>query len=223
MRIIIRVLVVSLSWMILFSDVSAHPNPNLSNTAQSHPLYLGVAAGLGSTVWDGLVPSARNQGPAMQTSTPVDVAEGGFVGGFVGGYEFSPFFAVEASYLRYPNAMVTFDEYSLFAYDHEGETKLYTHTETGSIMAKVMLNIPKTRLRFYSAAGVAEIHRWDMLNENLQLSPTFGVGFNYNITDHIMAEFMGSYTAGYGESEINPALDYVPFLYAGFFKLLYRI
>jgi len=49
-----------------------------------------------------------------------------------------------------------------------------------------------------------------------------GGGFNYSFTEHLMAEFGFNFTAGYGESELNPANDYVPFLYSGFFSMAYR-
>lgn len=190
---------------------------------KQHPLYAGVSGGYGSTTWEGLVPAPINQNMAMRTSTPVMAREGGGVWGFFAGYELSSHFALEANYMRYPNARISFDEDSLFAFDNEGILDLESHTETGSIMAKVMLTIPQTHLRFYSSAGVAIVHRWDSMNDSDKTSPTFGVGLVYTFTDHIMAELGANYTAGYGESELNPALDYVPFLYSGVFKLAYRI
>lgn len=194
-----------------------------SSTQLKHPLYVGVTGGYGSTTWEGLVPTPVNQNMAMKTSTPVMVREGGGVWGFVGGYEFSPWFALEANYMRYPNATISFDEESMFAFENEGLLKLYTDTETISVMAKVMLTIPRTALRLYSSFGAAEIHRWDDMNENRRYSPTFGLGLNYHVSEHIMVELGANYTAGYGESELNPARDYVPFLYSGFLKLAYRI
>ena len=188
-----------------------------------HPLYLGVTGGYGATTWEGLVPSPKNQNMAMKTSTPVMVREGGAVWGFFGGYELTPYFALEANYMRYPKATISFDEESMFAFDNDGLLKLYSNAETISLMAKIMIAIPHTKFRAYSSFGVAEIHRWDDMNENRRDSPTFGLGFNYNLSEHVMVELGGNYTAGYGESELNPAKDYVPFLYSGFLKLAYRI
>ena len=188
-----------------------------------HPLYLGGIAGYGATTWEGLVPSPLNQNMAMNTSTPVMVREGGAVWGFFAGYELSPYFALEANYMRYPNAMISFDEESIFAFDNDGLIELNTSTATLSVMGKIMLIIPDTKVRAYSSFGAAEIHRWDDMTENKRLSPTFGLGLNYTIYDHVMMELGANYTAGYGESELNPAKDYVPFLYSGFLKLGYRI
>lgn len=190
---------------------------------RKHPLYAGVLAGYGSTTWEGLVPAPINQNLAMKTSTPVMAREGGGVWGFFAGYELSPYFALEANYMRYPNATISFDEESLFAFENDGVIDLESRTETGSIMGKVMLVVPNTHLRFYSSAGVALVHRWDNMNDNDKASPTFGVGFVYTFSDHIMAELGANYTAGYGESELNPAQDYVPFLYSAVFRLAYRI
>lgn len=191
--------------------------------ASIHPLYLGLAGGFGSTTWEGLVPTVKNQNMAMRTSTPLKAKEGGSLWGFFAGYEFTPYFALEGGYMRYPNAKISFDEESMFAFDNSGTLNLHTKTETASIMAKIMLAIPRTDLRVYSGFGVAQIHRWDALNENRRASATFGLGVNFNITEHIMAELAANYTAGYGESELNPAMDYVPFLYSGFLKLAYRV
>jgi hypothetical protein len=196
--------------------------PEIKNPFQ-HPLYAGAAVGYGATTWQGLVPAKENQNVAINISAPTFAKEGGAVWGVFTGYEFNPFFAMEASYMHYPDATLYFDENSLFAFDHGDNVTLTTRTESLAIMAKIMMIIPKSRIRAYSSAGFAEIHRKDNINEQWRPTPTFGVGFNYNLNEHVMAEIASTYTAGYGESEINPVNDYVPFLYAVFFKLAYRI
>lgn len=192
------------------------------NVSSNRPFYLGATGGYGSTTWEGLVPATRNQNMAMRTSTPVMVREGGTVWGVFAGYELSPWFALEATFMRYSDANISFDEESMFAFENDGILELKTHTQTISLMGKLMVWIPGTRLRGYSSFGAAEIHRWDDMTENRRYSPTFGLGFNYNVSEHVMAELGINYTAGYGESELNPAKDYVPFLYSGFLKLAYR-
>jgi hypothetical protein len=187
-----------------------------------YPFYVGINAGYGSTTWEGLVPAVDNQNTAMVVSTPTSVEEGGIVGGFFIGYELIPFFALEANYMRYPNAKVTFDADSLYAFDHNGNTDLTTHTETASVMGKIMLVIPRSTVRAYSSAGGAIVHRWDPVNDHRRVTPTFGLGLNYNIVPHIMAELGANYTAGFGEAELNPADDYMPFLYSVFLHIAYR-
>ena len=193
----------------------------MESTAR-HPAYIGVSGGYGSTTWGGLVPDFENQNLAMSMSTPIQVNEGGGVWGAFAGYEISPFFAFELSYMNYPNAEVTFDKISLFSFDNDDLTQFTTHTETVSLMGKVMLMIPKTQLKVYSSLGIAELHRRDMLTNQWHVSPTFGAGFNYAVTPHVIAELGGSYTAGYGEAQLNPTEVYFPFLYATYLRLGYR-
>lgn len=186
------------------------------------PWYLGVTGGYGTTTWQGLVPSEKNLNDTMMMSTPINVTEGGAIWGVYGGYELNPYFALELSYIRYPNAKVDFSPDSLFSFEQGGLTSLNTHTETLSLMAKVMLAIPCTYARFYSGAGIAGVHRYDQIMDHWRGSPTFGLGFNLNFTDRIMGELGGVYTAGYGESQLNPAQGYYPFLYSVFLRLGYR-
>lgn len=186
------------------------------------PFYAGVAGGIGSTTWRGLVPPNEKQNMAMNVSTPIDVDEGGAAFGAFIGYEFTRYFALEAHYRHYHEANVMFDQDSMFAFEHDYNASFHTDTETLNLMAKVMLVIPRTSLRLYSSAGVSGIHRDDPLNRQWQPAPTFGAGFNYSITEHWMAECGFNYTAGYGESELNPANDYVPFLYSAVLSVAYR-
>lgn len=191
-------------------------------THDCHPFYFGVQNGYGSTTWQGLVPTRNNQSIAMSMSTPIDVTEGGLTGGFFLGYELLPYFALEGSYVRYQDAIVNFGTDSIFYFDN-GYTSLRTSTQSTSLIGKVMLVIPHTEVRAFSSAGLAVSHRWDNLRDFYRATPTFGLGFNYNITNRAMVELAGSYTAGYGESEITPVVDYMPFLYSVLIKIAYRV
>ena len=186
-------------------------------------LYAGGTLGYGSTTWYGLVPLPEKQNIAMAISTPTLSQEGGLVWGGVAGYEFTPSFAVEVNYQRYPQASIQFDEQSLFAFTHNGQTWLNTQTEVVFALAKVMVDIPNTQARVYSGAGVGDVHRNDTESNHWHVTPSFGVGLNYTATTHIMAELAANYTAGYGESEMNPIDDYIPFLYSVCVKLVYRV
>lgn len=187
-----------------------------------YKFYAGGIGGSGYTTWGGLVPSEDNQSSAMSLSTPVHVSEGGWLWGLFLGYEVTPFFAFEANYMDYPKAVITFDENSLFAFDRNGLTSFTSNTKVGSVMAKVMLIIPKTSMRLYSAAGVASVWRIDEVNNAYRISPSFSFGVNLNINEKVMIEFGTNYTAGYGESEINPTEDYIPFVYSFFAKAALR-
>ena len=188
-----------------------------------HPLYIGVTGGYGSTTWEGLVPSEKDQNIAMNLSTPTEVTEGGNVWGFFGGYEFNPFFALETSYTQYKDARVGFESISLFSFLNNGLTEFTTHTETVNLMGKLMIFIPNTEFRAYSSFGAAGVHRRDVLCDQWRLSPTFGIGLNHDLTPHVMGEIGANYTAGYGEAQLNPTDVYFPFLYSVFIRLAYRI
>lgn len=184
--------------------------------------YFGVIAGYGSTTWGQLIPQPENQNPAISMSTPNNVDEGGAIWGLYLGYEFLPTFALETSYVKYPSAVVYFtSEDNIFSIDHN-LTQLNTNTEAVSVAGKFMLLLPDTTLRAFSSVGASCVHRADVVNNSWRLSPVFGVGFNYNFTPHLMYEIGIDYTAGYGESELDPANDFVPFLYSAFMRLAYR-
>jgi hypothetical protein len=187
-----------------------------------YPFYVGITGGYGSTTWSGLVPPGSKANSALALSTPIRVSEGGAMWGVVGGYEIIPQFAVELSYSRYPTATVYFSKKSLFSYRNKGSLEFTTNTEDYSFVGKLMLIIPRTTVRVFSSAGVASVHRYDRLANRWRASPTFNAGFNYNFTDHLMAELGANYTGGYGESELTPSDDYVPFLYSAFLRLAYR-
>jgi hypothetical protein len=188
-----------------------------------HPAYIGVTGGYGSTTWDGLVPPKDKQGAATFLATPIDTYEGGAIWGFFVGYELIPSFALEASYTHYPRAKVFFDSMSLVAFQNKGLTEFNSSAESIALMGKFMVFIPHTDVRAFSSAGVARVHREDPLREGWHFGPTFGLGLNYNMSDCVMGEIGINYTSGYGQSEINPAMDYVPFLYAGFIRIAYRL
>jgi hypothetical protein len=186
-----------------------------------HPFYIGASGGYGSTTWGGLVPSKENENSAVSMSTPIAANEGGTVWGAFAGYEFSPYFALEFNYQHFPDATVSFDETSFFSFTHDGLESFTTKTETANIMAKIMLIIPNTNVRLYSSAGVARVYRDDLINDDWHVGPTFGVGVNYHVFEHLMAEINANYTAGFGESQLDPAETYYPFLYSVTARLAY--
>lgn len=187
-----------------------------------HPLYVGIIGGFGSTTWQGLVPNKKNQNVALNMSTPINAKEGGAAWGALVGYEFSPYFAIEANYMRYPDSIVYFDEFSLFSFTHDGETSFKTKTDSISLMGKIMLLIPNSNFKIYSSAGATNLYRKDMIVDDWRVSPTFGVGVIYNFTEHFMGELAGSYTTGFGESLLSPADTYFPFLYSITAHIAYR-
>jgi hypothetical protein len=200
-----------------------------AGSSTPYPLYVGAIGGYGSTTWEGLVPSTstRAQSEVLNMATPIEVREGGGIWGFLLGYELNPYFAIEANYVKYQESEISFaykEEYviSFFENDHPGQAKFTTNTETLSLMGKIMLFVPNTKLRVYSSAGLARLHRQDILLSDWRTTPTFGVGFNYPLSERVMGGIDGNYTAGYGESRVTPADTYYPFLYSFSVRLAYR-
>ncbi|KTD72995.1 outer membrane beta-barrel protein [Legionella tucsonensis] len=187
-----------------------------------HPFYVGAIGGFGSTTWKGLVPTKENQNIALMLSTPIKVEEGGSVWGVLAGYEFTHFFAIEVNYTHFPEANVNFDSISLFSFNHDGLETLTSQTEVLTLMGKLMVPIPHSQMKIFSGAGVAGVHRKDIVVDNWRPGPNFSVGVNYNFTERIMGEIAGSFTAGYGESQLNPADAYYPFLYSVAAHLIFR-
>lgn len=194
----------------------------VASESVTYPFYLGGIGGYGASTWNGLVPSQANKNIAMSMSTPIDVYEGGAVFGVLAGYEFSPYFSIEVNYLKYPDAQIWFDTSSLFSFDHNKALFFNSETETVSLSGKVMLKIPRTKLKAYSSAGVADLHRKDMLLDQWLVTPTFGVGLIYAITERWAGEVAANYTAGFGESQLHPVNGYFPFLYSVTARLAYH-
>jgi hypothetical protein len=202
----------------LFSSTFCLAEPN---DLSKHPLYFGAIAGYGSTTWKGLVPK-EDDNSALMLATPIKVEEGGSVSGGVVGYEFNAFFALEASYMHFPDSDVYFDSMSLFSFFHDNLEILTTKTETASLMAKLMIPVFHTQMRLFSSFGVAGVHRKDIIINNWHPGPTFSVGLNYRFAEHIMGELAGNFTAGYGESQLSPVDSYYPFFYSIATHLIYR-
>lgn len=215
---LIPALLIALAPMVSSGSVSLENN---KTGVYKHPFYFGAIGGYGKTTWGQLVPEQPDF--TLSLSTPIRANEGGAVWGAYLGYEIIPQFALEASYMRYPDADLEFSPLSLFAFYHDGQTDMVSHTESASLVAKLMVVIPHTcGFRAYSTFGAAGVHRFDVITNRWRLSPTFGVGFNYLATERIMFEIGTEYVAGYGQSEIEPDQHYVPFLYSGFARISYR-
>ena len=188
-----------------------------------HPAYFGLTVGSGATTWQELVPNEQNPESVIFLSTPIGTHENNFVWGLFAGYELIPYFALEFAYEHFPDTTIYLAPENIY-YDGSNDlTQFTTHSEAVTVSGKYMFYLPHTTIRAYSSVGAAEVHRSDIIVNRWHLSPTFGIGFNYNFTEHGMIEIGFNYIAGYGVSELKPVNDYMPFLYSGFIKLAYRL
>lgn len=187
------------------------------------PWFLGGVVGGGSTTWMGLVPEKSQQNAALNLSTPIDVREGGLVWGVAGGVEAFKNFHFQMDYTHYPKATILFDQDSLFSIDHDNATSFTTSTYTWSMQGKFLVPWQETHLKLFASGGVAWLARRDDLLQDDLVSPIFSIGGNYELSPQWMLELAFSYTAGNGKSELNPAEDFMPFLYAGIVRLFYRL
>lgn len=110
---------------------------------------------------------------------------------------------------------------SLFAFNHDYLTDFKTKTEQISFMGKILLGVPYTNARIFSSAGIALLHREDLILRKWRLSPTFGFGGNFQFDEHVMGEIAGNFTAGFGESRLEPSDSFFPFLYSVSFRFIY--
>jgi Outer membrane protein beta-barrel domain len=191
-------------------------------TQVENPWYIGGGIGWGTTTWQALAPNSQNQNLALSMSTPMRAEEGGLLWGLGLGIEVIPQFQVELNFWDYPDADVYFDPDSLYSFENDDKTSLHTKTYTFVLQGKFLVPWKDTPLRLFASAGAAWLNREDDLLSNELISPTFGVGLNYGFSPHLMGEFGFIYTAGYGESELNPSADFMPFLYGIFTRLYYR-
>ncbi len=189
--------------------------------AQKLPWYIGAQFGYGSSTWGKLVPVYDVD--VMEQTVPRSVKEEGFSSGVAVGYEFNRHFTLEGNYIHYPKAIIKFSPDSKFAFDHN-KTRFSTHSESFSVMAKFMANVPYTshRWRVFSSFGVGALYRHDMLRHMWHFGPGFGAGAIWDISKRLLGELGFQLYAGDAKSEFEPVKDYIPFLYTAYGKISYR-
>ena len=190
---------------------------------RAHPFYIGTLVGYGSTDWNQLIAHCDDPNFCLvSASAPISAGDSGLVWGFYMGYEIQPYFALELLYARFPNTTITFDEFSIYAFDY-GVTQMSSFTYAYSISGKWMVQMGSTGLRGFATAGATLTHRHDTLTNVYHVNPTFGIGTNYVFPSRILLEIAFQYYAGYGKATLRPAIDYIPFLYSITARLAYRI
>jgi hypothetical protein len=204
---------ICLVFFLTFSNGVFSNSKGYQSFPHSH-LYAGLTLAHGETAWKNLV----SDDFIVQISAPKSAEDYGTAwGGFLG-YQFGQQFALEATYLRYPNTRILLDEFSFYY----PITDLTTHTQAYSMIGKFILPVANGRVSVYLDAGAGFTHRNDVLAKVTRVAPTFGLGFIANVTQHIMSQLGFAYYIGYGRSERRPVDDFVPFLFSVYFRLGYR-
>jgi hypothetical protein len=179
-----------------------------------HPLIIGVGTGYGNTDWQFLT----SKNPMAQLSSPDSAKDQGIAENLFLAYQFSPRFLLEASFTHFSTSFVHFVKGNIYDPNYNAFT-LKSHTQTINFSSQLSLPIQHSKFFIYSSLGASITHRNDKLNNRWHLGPLFGGGIGYEPTKKTFTEFGFDYTAGYGEAEVNPANDYIPFTYYIYFQV----
>jgi opacity protein-like surface antigen len=189
----------------------------VANNLTDKPLYTGILTGYGSTSWGHMV--SADSTTLIALATPVDASDSGIVWGALLGYQFSPNFALETTYVHYDNTRVKFLDYSFYTPILEINSK----SSSLSMVGKFIAPIPWWELYGYADAGIAVTMRRDALANRNSVGAAFGLGMLKGLSENVMADLSFQFHTGYAISEMKPALDYIPFLFSGQLRLIYRV
>lgn len=193
---------------------------------KERPFYFGPLIGYGSTDWSMLALHCNGNDfcrQAVSESAPISAGDTGLVWGATIGYEVKPSWAIESTFMRYPNTTVLFDPLANFYLDNYNLSTLRTTTWALIGVAKFMTQIADTGWRGFANAGIGFTFRDDVITNAVRINPTFGVGVNHLFPQNVMLEFSFQYIPGFGEANHMPAIQYMPFLYSLNAKLVYRL
>lgn len=202
----------SLIAIFTLSSIALNSSANTFPYTDEH-FYIGPSIGYGDTNWNMLTTTDF----MLTVSLPSDAKDQGVAGGAIAGYQFNPYFAIQSSFLELPKTVISFlndTAYTPIIGSDPTSINSYTHvfTLTAKFMLPIFINqIPG--LRIYSNAGLAYVHRNDVLATKGRIGGAFGVGVLYNINNRIATQFSFDYDTGYGKSTLLPAQFYIPFVY----------
>lgn len=189
---------------------------------KSLPFYVGGGIGYGSTDW-APVSSAHASFIPLEFELPLEAKDSGLLKTLFFGYHVLPQIAIEARYQRYPMTTVYFSKLAEKEYPElAGSTHMDSDTSSLALIAKYFVQFsPQYKITSYADLGGTYIFRQDLIAKISRLTPTFGLGVNYNFTPSIQSAIEFNYTAGYDTAVENPVRSYIPFLYAVEFRLIY--
>ncbi|MEM1244154.1 MAG: outer membrane beta-barrel protein, partial [Pseudomonadota bacterium] len=148
--------------------------------------------------------------------------DSGLAWGVIVGYQFSKLFAVEGNFTRFARTTVNLDPLTIYQFPPYNlkELSFKSSTETYLLLFKVMVPFAfNNNLNFMVNVGFGSILRSDPLRKTSRLAPSFGAGFNYDMTKRVFSEVGFQYTPGFGRATETPLIDYIPFVYSIHYKL----
>jgi len=183
-------------------------------------VYFGVNMGGGSTEWRYLVDSQH-----VDPATPKHVSEGGPSWGLVVGYDVSKNFELEAQYMQFANANITFNSISTYSYPElHGATSIISRTDAISVSARFLAQLGHSHLRAFAAIGPGLVQRVDALAKTKSaVAPYMSGGLVYSFTRHWMLESGFQYYTGFGRSSLHPVRYFIPFVWDAYGRLAYQL
>lgn len=230
---------------------TAFASSSFDNIFPKKTVYFGVNMGGGSTEWKYLVDTTDplNDGVNPSFSTPTAVTEGGPSWGVVFGYDVSKNFAIELQYMQFANANIHLNQNSSYL-DQNGNSimDMVSKTDAYSLSGKFFAQVGDTHLRAFAAVGAGLVQRHDPLvgyNVNAQIvngngdlvdpnytgkdasvscvTPYLSSGLTYSFTRHWMLESGFQYYTGFGKSQVNPVVSFIPFAWDAYGRLAYQL
>lgn len=187
-------------------------------------VYFGINVGGGSTEWKYLVDTTDPADDAADTTLPTSVTEGGPSWGAVFGYDVSKNFAVELQYMQFANAHINFSPVdSIYALPPYNFTSMTSQTSAYSLSGKYLAQIARLPVRAFAAVGAGVVQRRDILFKGDCVTPYLSSGLVYSASRHWMIESGFQYYTGFGDSELRPVNNYIPFAWDAYARIAYQI
>ena len=169
------------------------------------------------------------------------VGEGGHSWGVVIGYDLNRNFAIELQRMQFADSKIVLGPNSNYT-DQNGNPvqDITSETDAYSLSGKFLVQVAHTHVRAFAEIGAGMVERTDPLvnykfNSNTGVSnytgasrtiscmtPYLASGLVYNITSHWLVESGFQYYTGFGESQVYPVANFIPFAWDAYGRLAYQ-
>ena len=197
----------------------------LNGTTCARNFAVGFNFGYGSADWSGLTASD----PSSRTSTPISVHDKGIAFGVNASWTLNQYVGFIGRFMHFPQAKLVFSKDNILTPLGDDGSTYYTNTNAVTFALDFSIPIAQTNFRWVNEIGLLYVLRSDKMHAdpdsltplaNLHyqtvsnLGADFGAGVDYYYTKNFVINAMFLYGTGYGESEVLPENDYVPFTYS---------